>query len=132
MEGFNQTSKLKFQDTGTLRINWSKEKRKKDGTTNPQTTQPPISNSGALTTLVKRIIIDLFILEASPEAEFLPGQCPSVQLAQHQSPSGRWSNFKQAATKTFNRINDEWTLHQKENRSQHKNNSIESIITTKM
>lgn len=75
--------------------------------TNLQIAQPPISNSGALTTLVNRITIGLAILEDFPKTAFLPRPFSSAQFAQCQSPSGRCPKFKQAATKKFNGISDE-------------------------
>jgi len=66
--------------------------------TNLQTTQPPYSDSGALTTRVNRITIGLTRLEDSPAADFLPGPGFSIQFGQCQSPSGTHSKSKQAAS----------------------------------
>lgn len=72
--------------------------KKKNRPTNLQTTQPPISNSGAFTTLVNLITIGLDIFEDSPQAVFL-GSNLSLQSGQCQLRSGtRWKS-KQAATK---------------------------------
>jgi hypothetical protein len=68
--------------------------------TNLQTTQPPYSHSGALTTRVNRITIGLPRPEESPAAIFLPGPTLSIQFEHCQSPSGMHSKSKQAATKT--------------------------------
>lgn len=68
--------------------------------TNLQTTQPPYSNSDALTTRVNRITIGLPRPEDSPAAVFLPGPTLSIQFGHCQSPSGMHSKSKQAATKT--------------------------------
>lgn len=68
--------------------------------TNLQTTQPPISNSGALKTLVNRITIGFPKFEDSPAAAFLPGSNLSLQFGQCQSPSGTHGKSKQAATQT--------------------------------
>ena len=64
--------------------------------TNLQTTQPPVSDSGALTTRVNRIIIGPPIFEDSP-AHFLPGPNLSLQKGQCQSPSGAHCRSKQTA-----------------------------------
>lgn len=65
-----------------------------------QTTQPPISDSGAFTTRVSRIIIGLAIFEDSPAEAFLPGPDLSLQFVQCQSPSGMESRFKHTARQT--------------------------------
>ena len=65
--------------------------------TNLQTTQPPISNPGALTTLVNLITIGLEIFEDSPLAVFL-GSNLSLQSGQCQLRSGTRLKSKQAAT----------------------------------
>lgn len=65
--------------------------------TNLQNTQPPISLSGALTTLVSLMTIALELLEGSIAVARLPVLGPSLQLEQYQVPSGIDWNFKQAA-----------------------------------
>ena len=67
--------------------------------TNLQTTQPPYSHSGALTTRVNLITIGLPRPKDSPAAVFLPGPTLSIQFEHCQSPSGIHSKSKQAATK---------------------------------
>lgn len=79
----------------------SEVKKLKIRATNLQTTQPPYSDSGALTTRVNRITIGLIRVEDSPAAVFLPGPSLSIQFGQCQSLSGTLSKSKQAATKKF-------------------------------
>ena len=68
--------------------------------TNLQTTQPPISISGAFTTRVNLMTIGLEILDDSPAAAFLPESDLSLQFGQCQSCWGTHGKSKQAATPT--------------------------------
>lgn len=73
------------------------EDKNKRRTTNLQTTQPPISISGALTTRVNLMTIGLDRLEGSPVAVFLPGSPLSLQFGQYQSGCWTHGESKQAA-----------------------------------
>lgn len=70
--------------------------------TNLQNTQPPISLSGALTTLVSLITMDFKL--GSVAVAVLQEVGPSLQLEQYQVPSGIDWNFKHAAYEKVHRV----------------------------